>query len=266
MGNVCCARSIKKVGGYMMPFKNEYELVKESIQNILLELAHIAKKVSIKSNEDLVTTYDTFIEKALIDAILKVYPNDAILSEETHQYTKLKDRTWIIDPIDGTTNFVAGLPLYCIQMALYDKGEIKMSYLYMPQLKKEYYAIKGFGTYLNGKRIYSNQEENLSNNLISFVGIYRKNENGDKNTYLEKATKHNMKVRALGSVGVELAFVAEGISLACFTKVKNLWDIAPGLLLCMEAGAYIEKEGSYQMGVTPLFVWGNKQAYLKFND
>ncbi len=262
MGNVCCIRSVKKVGLCMKPYQIELQVIKETVKKVLAELKNQEKEVEVKDNKDLVTIYDKTIEQRLIDAILKKYPTDHILSEETHQFTPLDGRCWIIDPIDGTTNFVVGLPLYCIQVALYEYDDLQLSYLYLPVLDKEYTAVKGHGATLNGVPIKTLKHQTLSNSLASFVGLSR-NPNQLMKDALNQTIDKNMKIRTLGSVGVELAFVAEGISMACYTNVKNIWDIAPGILLCKEAGAY-NPINAYEMGIDPLFIWGNKEAYELF--
>ncbi|NLK12654.1 MAG: inositol monophosphatase family protein [Candidatus Phytoplasma sp.] len=237
-----------------------------SVQKALKTLKE-DKEILLKANEDLVTSSDLHIEKNIIEMIKTKYPADHILSEETYSDETLKNRTWIIDPIDGTSNYASSLGLYCIQVALYDQDDLVLSYLHLPDFNKTYHAIKNQGAFLNNQKIVCKKEENLSNALISFIGPYKKDAKQEPltMTYLQKAADHNMKIRMLGSVGVELAFMAEGIFTAVYTTAKNIWDIAPGLLLIKEAGGYIAPNHGkpYQMGQT-LFAWQNKKQYLTF--
>jgi len=216
------------------------------------------KEVSYKERNEIVTSSDLFIEKELIKVIKKEFPDDNFHSEEFNKFTELKDRTWIIDPIDGTSNYVHHLDLFVNQIALYDKGEIVLSYVYVPRANKVFHAIKGEGAYLNGERIYTTSS-NKPNMLMSLVGISHKTEKDKSYFYhmLDFAYDNNIKVRMLGTLGYELTAVAEGSFIVLYTDVTNFWDIAPGLLLVREAGGIVlNNEGKeYMMGDNHMFCY-----------
>jgi len=239
-----------------MKYSKELECLQKSVPELFKLTEMKAKEVSYKERNEIVTSSDLFIETELIKAIKKEFPNDHFHSEEFNKFTELKDRTWIIDPIDGTSNYVHHLDLFVNQIALYDKGEVVLSYVYMPRAKKVFYAMKGEGTYLNGTRIYTTSSK-APNMLMSLVGISHKTEKDKRYFYdmLDFAYQNSIKVRMLGTVGYELAAVAEGSFIVLYTDVTNFWDIAPGLLLVREAGGIVlNNEGDeYTMGDNHMF-------------
>jgi len=239
-----------------MKYQKELELLQKKVPEIfkLTELSQ--KEVSYKERDEVVTSSDLYIEKELIKAIKKVFPNDHFHSEEYNKLTELKDRTWIIDPIDGTSNYVHHLDLFVNQIAFYDQGEIVLSYINVPRADKVFYAIKGEGAYLNGIRIHTTSS-NQPNMLMSLVGISHKTEKDKSYFYkmLDFAYQNSIKIRMLGTLGYELAAVAEGSFIVLYTDVTNFWDIAPGLLLVREAGGVVlnDKGDEYMMGDQHMF-------------
>jgi len=239
-----------------MKYTKEYNLVSEAVKNALSNLGNIIIKT--KEHDDLVTSTDLFIETRLIEMIKENFSTDNILSEEFNNHHDLKERTWIIDPIDGTSNYASGLLIYCVQVALWENGSLVFSYINIPELNKEYYAVKGYGAFLNNNKITLKQNTNLSNALFSFIGNFRR---GKKVPYelIDKAVDLNMKVRVLGSIGVEMALLAEGIISCLYSTITNIYDIAPGLLLCQEAGCFIRNEGKYILGESETFIFNNEK-------
>jgi myo-inositol-1(or 4)-monophosphatase len=215
------------------------------------------KKTSFKGEQDIVTSTDLYIGRHLIDAIKSEFLNDLIHSEEYHSKTVLKDRTWIIDPIDGTSNYAAHLGLYVVQIALYDTGDIVLSYIYAPEFNKTYYAIKGYGAYVNDQKYHVSDQHDPSNFMISMVGLSHK---PSETSYFKKifdlAIEHKYKTRMLGSIGLELALTSESIFNLFYTNVTNLWDLCPGVLLVREAGLILvnEKLEKYKLSDKHLFV------------
>lgn len=240
-----------------MKYINELNLLKTHVPRIYKEIDNSLKEVSFKSGDEIVTTTDLYIESELIRAIKHVFPKDTFLSEEFHKDGHLVNRAWLIDPIDGTSNYAVNFDAYVVQIALYDEDDLALAFIYVPSNEKIYYAIKGEGAYLNDKRIHVLDNKKPSNKMMSMVGYT--NKNSDK-TYYEKllkfALKNQVKLRMLGSIGLELAITSEGIFTMFYTSVKNLWDLGPGVLLCKEAGALLFNEtgAPYQLGDTHLFV------------
>jgi len=248
-----------------MTYYQQLQIIKQCVNDALLSLKEVV--IDIKDDNNLVTSTDIHIEKSLIKTIKQHFPQDLILSEEFNNHRNLQGRTWIIDPIDGTSNYAAGLKDYCVQVALWENDQLVLSYINVFPQQKEYYAIVNEGAYLNGQRIYATTNKVLSNALMSFIGSFRLQKNMHELPYdiLQTAINANMKVRILGSVGVEMALMAEGVYSALYTPITNIYDVAPGFLLMKEAGCLIRNEKNYQLGADVLFVFGNETLSSEFD-
>lgn len=236
----------------------ELNVLNESVRTVYQKAIENFKDVSFKEGDEIVTSTDLFIESNLIKAILKAFPNDTFLSEEFFKHGDLKDRTWIIDPIDGTSNYAVSLNMYVVQIALYDEGDLVLSYIYYPVEDKVYHAIKGEGSYVNGVKYHILDNHKPSNKLLSMVGYT--NKHSKKEIYrklLDYAVLKQLKLRMLGSIGLELAIMSEGKFVCFYSNIKNLWDLAPGVLLNRESGAILlnERFEPYQIGDAHLFVF-----------
>lgn len=239
-----------------MNYKKELDLLRSNIKSIYEKSKDFKTDITFKGKEDIVTSTDLFVEKQIIKLITKEFPNDYFHSEEFNKNTSLKDRTWLIDPIDGTSNYAIDLELFVIQIALYDKGDIVLAYIFAPETNKTYYAIKNYGAFLNGKS-YNIYDKKSSNFMISLVGLtHNKKNNHYFNKLIDLAVENKYKIRMLGSIGLELALTSEGVFNIFYTNVTNLWDIFPGILLLREAGAILinEKGKPYSLKDKNLFV------------
>jgi myo-inositol-1(or 4)-monophosphatase len=246
-----------------MKYKKELDLLKEIVKPTYEDATLYAKDVAFKGVQDIVTSTDLYIEKHLIKKILETFPNDLFHSEEYHSKTTLDNRMWIIDPIDGTSNYAADLGLYVVQIALYDQDDIALSFVYVPKFNKTYYAIKGEGAYINDKPYKTTDKNQPSNFMISMCGLSHKKE--DKSYFkkiIDLSITHKYKLRILGTMGLELTLSSEGVFDLFYSNVTNLWDLCPGILLVREAGAILlnEKGEPYQLGDENLFVCKDEQA------
>jgi myo-inositol-1(or 4)-monophosphatase len=248
-------------------YLKELEVIRTTVNSIVDKLMTTDFIINTKQDDDIVTSMDLFVESKLIEVLNKEFKTDHILSEETNNHTNLIGRTWIIDPIDGTSNFASHLDLYCIQVALYENGQLVFAYIYIPQTKKEYYAIKDGGAYLNNQRITTKQDPKISNRLMSIIGCFRRptTKNSLPVKLMEACINANLKLRNLGSVGVELALIAEGVYSVLYTPITNLYDIAPGLLIAKEAGSIITNYhfNEYTLGEKGMFVFSNEAVKEK---
>ncbi|BCR36079.1 inositol monophosphatase [Mariniplasma anaerobium] len=246
-----------------MTYEKELNLIKNVTKKIYEDAILTVKKTSFKGEQDIVTSTDLYIERHLIDAIKSNFSDDFIHSEEYHNKTVLKDRTWLIDPIDGTSNYASNLGLYVVQIALYDKADIVLSYIYAPKFNKTYYAIKGKGAYLNDQKYHVSDQHDPSNFMISMVGLsHKQSETSYFKAILDLAIEHKYKTRMLGSIGLELALTSESIFNLFYTNVTNLWDLCPGVLLVREAGLLVVNENfeTYKLGDQHLFVCRDTQT------
>ncbi|MGD9909862.1 MAG: inositol monophosphatase [Candidatus Izemoplasmatales bacterium] len=237
-------------------------LLKRIIPKVFEATEKSIKQVSYKSKDEIVTSSDLYIEKEIIRSILEEFPNDRFFSEEFHKDSSLEDRTWLIDPIDGTSNYAHGLDMFVVQVALYDHNDFVLSYIYAPRINKTFTAIKGEGAYLNEERIHTEKDTTSPNRLFSLVGITHQSDN-DKSMFQEMiqfSQRNKIKLRMLGTMGFEMAHLAQGAFSLLYTDVYNPWDIAPGIVLVKEAGGIISNEFGepYKIGDTHLFAFANQ--------
>ena len=185
-------------------------------------------QVSVKGTTDFVSNADTNAEKIIINELSKMKKNFSILSEETG-YIKNKDEKniWIIDPIDGTSNFLHGIPHFAISIALQSYDEIICGLIFDPIKNEMFYAEKNKGAFFNNQRIRVSKKNNLDNCLFATGG---KMEN-----------EPNLQYRKSGCAALDMAYVASGRYDGCFQNNLNLWDIAAGIVLVKEAGGLLNE-------------------------
>ena len=183
-------------------------------------------QVSVKGPTDFVSNADTNAEKIIINELSKMKKNFSILSEETG-YIKNKDEKniWIIDPIDGTSNFLHGIPHFAISIALQSYDEIICGLIFDPIKNEMFYAEKDNGSYLNNKRIRVSKKKNVN------ACLFATNGNKYKNV--------NVPTRKTGCAALDMAYVASGRFDGYFQENLNLWDIAAGIILVKEAGGIL---------------------------
>ena len=189
---------------------------------------------------DVVTSVDYKIEEDIITKIHSKYPDDRILSEETKNDTIVLGRTWTIDPIDGTYNFSNNLPLFGVQASLFEDGQPVVCAIYIPITRAMYHAASGGGAFLNEKKIVVNKVP-LDKTVLS-MGDFphsRPDDIIEEQNLLIKIYPKIARIRMLGAASLDFACVASGKTNGTILYTKNKWDIAPGILLCREAGALV---------------------------
>ncbi|WP_087688141.1 MULTISPECIES: inositol monophosphatase family protein [unclassified Pandoraea] len=198
--------------------------------------------VSKKQHNDFVTEVDKAAEQAIIDVLLQAYPDHAILAEESgEEHGKAgSEFQWIIDPLDGTTNFIHGMPYYCTSIALSHKGIVSQAVIYDPTRNELFTASRGRGAYIDGKRIRVSRRDRLADGLIG-TGFPFRDLQGVEN-YLKMfgtMTEHCAGIRRPGAAALDLAYVAAGRMDGFFEQGLNPWDMAAGSLLVTEAGGLV---------------------------
>ena len=189
-------------------------------------------QVSVKGPLDFVSSADIKAEKIIIEELRKSRKNYSILSEENgSQINKDKNNVWIIDPIDGTTNFLHGFPHFAISIALKSKNEIVAGLIYDPIKDEMFYGEKNNGAYFNNQRIRVSKKKNLENCLFATGGIDSE----------KSKTNKNIIIRRSGSAALDMAYVAAGRFDGYFQKNLNIWDIAAGIIIVKEAGGMINE-------------------------
>jgi len=200
-------------------------------------------KVSSKGHNDFVTEVDHAAEQAIIEVLLGAYPDHAILAEESGASANLHDdaeNVWIIDPLDGTTNYIHGFPQYCVSIALQQRGQITQAVIYDPTRNDLFTATKGAGAYLNEKRIRVGNRDKLANALIGTGFPFRDMQMLDEYMQMFKAIVPACAgVRRPGSAALDLAYIAAGRFDGFFEKGLKPWDIAAGSLMITEAGGIV---------------------------
>ena len=185
-------------------------------------------QVSVKGPTDFVSNADINAERIIIEELSKLKKNYSILSEETG-FVKNKDEKniWIIDPIDGTSNFLHGIPHFAISIALQSHEEIICGLIFDPIKNEMFYAEKNNGSFLNNKRIRVSKKKDLNSCLFATNGVKYKN--------------IDVPTRKTGCAALDMAYVAAGRYDGYFQNNLNLWDIAAGIILVKEAGGMLNE-------------------------
>ena len=198
-------------------------------------------KVESKSRNDFVSDVDRMAEQTIIQTLRKAYPDHAILAEESGAASHgNSEYQWIIDPLDGTTNFLHGFPQFAVSIALQYRGKLDQAVVYDPISQDLYTASRGNGAQLNGRRIRVASRKTLDGALLSTGFPFRRHDLLD--TYLEtfKALfKDTAGIRRPGSAALDLAYVAAGRVDGFWEFDLHPWDMAAGALLVIEAGGRV---------------------------
>jgi myo-inositol-1(or 4)-monophosphatase len=216
------------------------------INRASLDIDHL--KVGVKQQSDFVTEVDRAAEATIIETLREVYPSHAILAEESGASGD-SEYQWIVDPLDGTTNFIHGFPQYAISIALLHKGIPNHAVVYDPNRNELFTASKGAGAFLNEKRIRVSKRAKLDEALIGTGFPYRVFDHVEPYLAIfREVTRRSAGVRRPGSAALDLAWVAAGRMDAFWEFGLSPWDIAAGILLIQEAGGLVSDlagEGDY---------------------
>ena len=199
-------------------------------------------QVQTKSANDFVTEVDQHAEAVIIDTILQAYPGHGILAEESGRAMGAKDSefVWIIDPLDGTTNFIHGFPVYAVSIALAHRGVVQQACVYDPSRNDLFIASRGRGAYLNDRRLRVSKRSRLQESLIGTGFPFRKGDNFKRYVKMfEDVMQQCAGLRRPGAAALDLCYVAAGYYDGFFETGLNPWDIAAGSLIITEAGGLI---------------------------
>ncbi|CUS84518.1 myo-inositol-1(or 4)-monophosphatase [Candidatus Kryptonium thompsonii] len=216
------------------------EAAKEAGKFLKMNLGKV-KNIERKREEiNLVTEIDKGSEKKIIEFIKSKFPNHSILAEESGETSKTSEYKWIIDPLDGTTNYTHSFPVFCVSIALEYKGEVIIGVVYDPNLDELFYAEKGKGAFLNGKKISVSKTDKLIKSMLATGFPYNVKENPDNCVeHFVNFLMEAQAIRRLGSAALDLVYVACG-RLDGFWEVDlNPWVVAAGKIIIEEAGGMI---------------------------
>ena len=200
-------------------------------------------KIREKGKQGLVTNVDVRAEVLALKVLKKCEPSFAFLSEETHSQgvrAKEQEGLWIVDPLDGTTNFIHGFPMFCVNIALQFQEEVEVAVTYHPILDELYTAIRGKGAFVNGKRMRVSKTSTIRNALLSTGFAYSARDSlSTEMTSFEKLSRAARAVRRPGSAALDLAYTARGVFDGFWERNLAPWDMAAGMLLVREAGGRV---------------------------
>ncbi len=226
-----------------------------------------ALTISKKRHNDFVTEIDKAAEAAIIDILHKAYPDHAILAEESGASGAKADSEfqWIIDPLDGTTNFIHGFPQYCVSIGLRHKGVMTQGVIFDPTRNELFTTTRGAGAYLNDRRIRVSKRLKLADTLVGTGFPFRDMQNLEHYIAMFRdVTKNVAGIRRAGSAALDLAYVACGRLDAFWEIGLAPWDMAAGSLLVQEAGGLIGdlngEEGYMESGNV---VGGNPKIFVQ---
>ncbi len=220
-----------------------YLLVKSAGKILLKYFNSNNLNVEYKSKNNPVTIADKETEYLLKNLILKKFPNDKFICEESCS-TKVEinpsKRYWIIDPLDGTVNFTKGLNIFCTSIALMENNDIKYAIVYNPYTEELFYAQKNFGSFKNDKQIFVSKEKKLKNSLLVTGFPYYTHKN-PKQVFdiFNKFSISAQGIRRLGSAAMDMCYVAQGVFDGFWEENLQPWDVAAGFLIVKEAGGKV---------------------------
>jgi myo-inositol-1(or 4)-monophosphatase len=210
---------------------------------VLAEKFGRAIRVTNKGDIDLVTEADIASERLIVERIRSYHPRHAILTEESGDVVALGDvdseYKWIIDPLDGTTNYAHGYPVFCVSIALEHEGRVVVGVVYDPTRDEMFAAERGGGATLNGRSLRVSETSDLNGALLCTGFPYDVRDRGDFARHFRNFIMRAQSVRRDGAAALDLAYVAAGRFDAFYEEGLRPWDVAAGLLLVEEAGGRV---------------------------
>jgi len=221
-----------------------YNACMKASRSLIRDFGEVEKlQVSTKGPGDFVTAADKRTEKIIIEELLKAHPDYAILSKEIGEINKEnKDHRWIIDPIDGTLNFLNGIPHFAISIGYEEKSEIVCGLIFDPIKNEIFFAEKGSGAFFNNSRIRVSKKKKIKNSILVTGGpkFNSPKKNDIFQEYIKVSNLVDAPVRKFGSAALGLSYVAAGRFDGYWEWELNYWDVAAGIVILKEAGGFIE--------------------------
>jgi myo-inositol-1(or 4)-monophosphatase len=199
-------------------------------------------RINTKGPNDFVSEVDQAAEAAIIETLLQAYPGHGILAEESGREHGARDSeyVWIIDPLDGTTNFIHGFPVYAVSIALAHRGVVQQAVVYDPTRNDLFYATRGRGAFLNDRRLRVSKRTRMQDALIGTGFPFRRGDNFKRYMKMfEEVMQQCAGLRRPGAAALDLCYVAAGYYDGFFETGLNPWDVAAGSLIITEAGGLI---------------------------
>ncbi|MFA6027333.1 MAG: inositol monophosphatase family protein [Patescibacteria group bacterium] len=211
--------------------------------NILMrEFRKLApEQIRFKQQRELVTKHDLSVDKFMVDKIRSAYPDHAVLSEEEGFRKRSKsDYMWVVDPLDGTTNYIMRHTFFATTLAILKRGEPILGIIYAPYTRELFVAEKGKGAFKNEERIHVSNENNLTKSFVTFAYSHEPQSLKRAISAYQHFEFESRSMRHFGSSSLELAFVAAGrVEAQIITPPVRIWDVAAGVLMVKEAGGKV---------------------------
>src|SRR5919199_1174577 len=212
-------------------------------------------QISNKGDIDLVTEADLASERLIVERVRSYHPRHAVLTEESGDVVALggarSDYKWIVDPLDGTTNYAHGYPVFCVSIALEHLGSVVVGVVYDPVRDELFAAERGEGATLNGRRIRVSDTDDLNRAMVCTGFPYDVRDRGDFARHFANFIMHAQAIRRDGSAALDLANVACGRFDGFFEEGLRPWDVAAGVLLVEEAGGRVSHYNGQLFNVYP---------------
>ncbi|HFS85114.1 MAG TPA: inositol monophosphatase [Epsilonproteobacteria bacterium] len=210
---------------------------------IVKEGYHSTKEVKHKGTVDLVTEYDVKTEQFVLAQLKETFPGYTLVGEESHSGSYHYDKAIYIDPIDGTTNFVHGIPHLAVSIGVWEKGEPTLAVVYNPILDELFWAEKGKGAYLGETKLQVSEQAQLQSALIATGFPYAKADAGPEYRWviecMTRILPYIQDIRRLGAAAPDLCYLAQGKTEAFYEIDLKPWDVAAGILILREAGGKV---------------------------
>ena len=199
-----------------------------------------AGHIEFKGAVDIVTELDKRSEALIVGEIKKAFPDHGILAEESLEVASLSSRRWIIDPLDGTTNYAHGFPVFCVSIAFEEAGDVKFGVVYNPMLDEMFTAGKGAGAYLNGGRLAVSKVDSLNHSLLATGFPYDLRTSKDNNfDHFSNFSLKAQAIRRAGAAALDLSYTAAGRFDGFWEMKLKPWDVAAAALIVKEAGGAV---------------------------
>ncbi len=228
----------------MTPFDRLIAIAQEA-GSLFLEGYHAQKEITYKSDIDLVTQYDVAVEEKLKGLLGSTFPEYTLIGEESSDDHTFPEKAIYIDPIDGTTNFVHGIPFCAISIGIWEAQRPVAGVVYNPVLEELFYAEAGKGATLNGEPIHVDDADTLTRSLLATGFPYTKIEKGKDYEWVMQSMGNLLPltrdIRRLGSAAIDLCYVARGTFSGFYEINLKPWDVAAGILMVQEAGGTVSR-------------------------
>ncbi len=223
-------------------------------------------EVDLKSNDiDFVTEVDKTSENIILERVLDLVQGSGFLAEESGLQTNDSDYIWVIDPLDGTTNYVNGFPIYTVAIGLKYKGEVVLGVVYSPELDYMFSAIKGEGAYLNDKRIVVSKKDTLDGAFLASGFPYSKKTDDRFITYFASTITKLSGFRRSGSAAFDLCLIAKGVFDVYYEVSISEWDYSAASIIVREAGGELLQYKNYEKG-KDFIIAGNEKIMSEIID